>query len=139
MIKLALVSSLLLSAAVFSVEAQAVTAPSRSAVASSLVSACGISTARCLSEVRRWIAAEQNCGIDKTTNQLIKSCGCTSNRRLIAYGVADAAIAVSETNVELGTRMVEEVARSASICFQSAFAVITDEGGGPGDIGGSPG
>ena len=139
MIKLALASALLFSAAVFSGEAQAVTAPSRSAVASSLLSACQISTANCLSEVRRWIAAEQNCGIDKTTNKPLKSCGCTSNRRLIAYGVADAAIAVSETNVELGTRTVEEVARSASVCFQSAFATITDSGGGTGTIGGSQG
>lgn len=139
MIKLALASSLLFSAAVFSVEAQAVTVPSRSAVASSLLSACEISTAKCLSEVRRWIAAEQNGGIDKTTNKLIKSGGCTANRRLIAYGVADAAIAVSENNVELGTRMAEEVARAASVCFQSAFAQITDSGGGIGTIGGSQG
>ncbi|MGQ0486730.1 MAG: hypothetical protein ACT4SY_15455 [Hyphomicrobiales bacterium] len=139
MLKLAFASSLLFSVAVFSVEAQAVTAPSRSAVASSLASACEISTSKCLSEVRRWIAAEQNCGIDQTTKQHIRACRCDSDRRRIAYGVADAAIAVSETNVELATRMLEEVARSASVCFQSAFALITDDGGGPGDIGGSPG
>jgi len=140
MMKLALASSLLFSVAVFSIEAQAITAPSRSAVASSLVSACETSTVKCLGEVRKWIAAEQNCGIDETTKAPIKSCGCTANRRAIAYGVADAAVAVSESNVELGTRMAEEVARSASVCFQTAFALITD-GGGIGSIGdgGSPG
>lgn len=138
MIRLALASSLLFSVAVFTADAQAVTAPSRNTVASALVGVCQDSTAKCLSEVRKWIAAEQNCGINQATGKQLKDCRCTTSRRSIAFGVADAAIAVSETNVELGTRMAEEVARSASVCFQSAFALITD-GGGTGSIGGSPG
>jgi hypothetical protein len=139
MLKLAFTSSLFFSVALFTVEAQAVTAPSRSAVSSSVVSACEISTSKCLSEVRMWIATEQNCPLDATTKQPIKKCGCDSHRRRIAYGVADAAIVVGENDVERATRILEEVARSASDCFQSAFALVTDVGGGTGGIGGSPG
>jgi hypothetical protein len=117
------------SLALFSFNVSAQSAVTRDGVATTVLQACNGERASCVS----------------TVTALLSEYGdarCRPEDRLVAQGIADAIVKLSEANTDLAVDLTTLVIQRGSDCFELAFAEVVD-GSGTAEIddptAGSPG
>lgn len=94
------------------ISATAAFAVTRGEVASTVTQACSSGGSGCMAAV------------DGVLNQFGKRCRVED--RIAAQGLADAVLAISQTNTDLAVEVSKQVVRKAKNCFQVAYGEILD-------------
>lgn len=94
------------------ISATAAFAVTRSEVASTVTQACSSGGSGCMA----------------TVNSVLDQFGkrCRVEDRVAAQGLADAVLAISQTNTDLAVEVSKQVVRRANNCFQVAYGEILD-------------